>query len=69
MTITKKMRNLEVGTIIEHTSGYIILTSEFDSFHGAYEYHDIEFDENGEMIEEQTGGYVTLSDLIGSNIS
>lgn len=62
------MKNLEAGTTIADTSGVIILASGYDSYHDRYEYHDIEVTDDGDMIELQTGGYVSPSDLIGSEI-
>lgn len=68
MTITKSLKNLEKGTMILHADGYIVLTSKYDSFHDWYEYHDTEIDDDGDIIELQTGGYVTPADLIKDEI-
>lgn len=68
MIITKPLKNLTKGTMILHSDGYIVLTSDYDSFHGWYEYHDTEIDDDGDIIELQTGGYVTPADLIKDEI-
>ena len=68
MTITKRMYNIPAGTTIYRTTGYIVITSEYDSFHGWYDYNDLECDDDGNLIEVNNGRHVTPSDLIGDEI-
>lgn len=68
MKITERMTNLETGTTIIRSSGCIILTSGYDSFHDHYEYRDADVSDDGDMVELATGGYVSPSDLIGGEI-
>lgn len=68
MKITKRLYNIKPGTWIEHKDGYIVIVSEYDEYHGCYEYHDTEIDDDGNSIELETGGFVTPSDLIGDTM-
>lgn len=68
MKITRRLYNLTKGTYLEDTAGIIVLTSDYDECHGWYEYHDVEIDEDGGLVELETGGYVAPSDLIGYEI-
>ena len=65
MKITKKLYNLTKGTYLEDTAGIIVLVSDYDEHHSWYEYHDVEVNEDGDLVELETGGYVAPSDLIG----
>ena len=65
MKITKRMTNLEKGSIIYRFTGDIVLTSRFDSYHGWYTYNDLVPNDDGDCIEVDNGGRVTPADLIG----
>lgn len=68
MKIIKRLTNIAVGTYIDHKGDLIVITSAYDSYHGWYEYNDTEIDDDGNVVELTTGGYVTPSDLIGDEM-
>lgn len=68
MTITKRMYDIPVGTIIYRSTGDIVITSEYDGFHGWYYCNDIEYDDNGDGLEIDNGNRVTPADLIGDMV-
>lgn len=68
MKITNKNYNLKPGTYLEDTVGIIAIVSEYDTNYKRYEYHDVEINDDGDLVELSTGGYVTPVDLIGYEI-
>ena len=68
MKITKRMYDIKPGTWINHRGDWIVITTEYSEYHGYYEYHDTEIDDDGNSIELETGGRVTPSDLVGDTI-
>lgn len=64
MRITKQLRDLTPGTVIYRQTGDIVLTSEYDPFHGWYFCNNIEYTDDGDAYEVD-GGYVTPADLLG----
>lgn len=69
MRITKRLTNLEAGTIIERPSGIIVLVSGYMSHLGVYAYVDTEVTGDGEIIAlDGIVYYATSYDLIGGEI-
>lgn len=69
MKITKKLTNITKGTWLTDRNGeLIVITSDYDSYHKWYEYHETDYDEDGNVVELDRGGYVTPEDLIGGEI-
>lgn len=68
MKITGRNYNLKPGTILEDVRGIIAIDSEYDTNHKRYEYHDMDCNDEGELVDLPTGGYVTPLDLIGYEI-
>ncbi len=68
MKITGRNYNLKPGTILEALEGTIAIDSEYDTNYKRYEYHDMDCNDDGELIDLPTGGYITPVDLIGYEI-
>lgn len=58
--------SLKKGTVLERNCGIIILTSDYDAFHNGYDYHDMDINDDGDIVELDTGGTLTVFDIIGS---
>jgi hypothetical protein len=67
MKITTRRTDLQVGTMLSDTNGIIKLTSDYDDFHGWYEYINLDIDDDGNLVEGSQG-YATPTDLIGYEI-
>lgn len=64
----RKSCNLKKGTVLERNCGIIILTSDYDAFYNGYDYHDMDINDDGDIVELDTGGTVTVFDIIGSKV-
>lgn len=69
MKIKKCMYDLKPGTYVYVVDyGYIVITSEYDTYHRWYHYHDTEMDDNGNITELTTGSTIPAERLIDGEI-
>ena len=69
MTIVKsnQAKNLEIGTMVNTSSGFIEIISEYDEFHNGFTVAELVYVEEDDDYRKSNEHFMTLQDFVGCN--